>query len=58
MSKSFTVRAYQIYSQFKLLLTVSGIGSMGAYLEDCSRWSGWSGFGQTTVSQGKNKMLF
>ena len=23
-----------------------------------SRWSGWSGFGRTTFSQGKNKVAF
>ena len=24
--------------------------------QGCSRWSGWSGFGRTTISQGKNKI--
>ena len=26
--------------------------------QGCSRWSGWSGFSQTTISQGKNKIPF
>ena len=28
------------------------------YKQGRSRWSGWSGFGQTTISQDKNKISF
>ena len=26
--------------------------------QGCSRWSDWLGFGWTTISQGRNKILF
>ena len=26
--------------------------------QGCSKWSGWSGFDQTNISQGKDKILF
>ena len=28
------------------------------YQQECSQWSGWTGFSWTTVSQGKNKIPF
>ena len=28
------------------------------FVQGCSRWSGWSGFGWTTISEGKNKISF
>ena len=29
-----------------------------SWLQGRSKWSGWSGFGRTTISQGKNKVPF